>query len=91
MVLCVSTFRARRYVIGTSISVVYADCFGQNFAPEVKERASIYVPAIGKVTIAILLRNLLRLAQNQESAADDAANDANISETGGEVVQTNGH
>lgn len=30
-----------------------------------KEKASIYVPAIGKVTIAILLRNLLRLAQNQ--------------------------
>ena len=31
----------------------------QNFSPEVKERASIYVPTIGKVTIVILLRNLL--------------------------------
>lgn len=31
----------------------------KNFNPEVKERASIYVPAIGKVTITILLRNLL--------------------------------
>ncbi|EDU50996.1 bifunctional protein folD [Pyrenophora tritici-repentis Pt-1C-BFP] len=31
----------------------------KNFTPEVKEKASIYVPAIGKVTIAVLLRNLL--------------------------------
>ena len=31
----------------------------RNFTPEVKEKASIYVPAIGKVTIAVLLRNLL--------------------------------
>jgi methylenetetrahydrofolate dehydrogenase (NAD+) len=38
----------------------------KNFAGEqVKEKASIYVPAIGKVTIAVLLRNLLRLVQNQ--------------------------
>lgn len=31
----------------------------QNFQKDVKDKASIYVPAIGKVTIAILLRNLL--------------------------------
>jgi len=32
----------------------------KNFVGEqVKEKASIYVPAIGKVTIAVLLRNLL--------------------------------
>ena len=31
----------------------------KNFTPEIKEKASIYVPAIGKVTIVILLRNLL--------------------------------
>ncbi|KAK0911769.1 Methylenetetrahydrofolate dehydrogenase [NAD(+)] [Friedmanniomyces endolithicus] len=37
----------------------------KNFTPDVKERAAIYVPAIGKVTILILLRNLLRLAQNR--------------------------
>ncbi|KIM97686.1 hypothetical protein OIDMADRAFT_147227 [Oidiodendron maius Zn] len=30
----------------------------------VKDKASIYVPAIGKVTIAVLLRNLLRLVHN---------------------------
>jgi methylenetetrahydrofolate dehydrogenase (NAD+) len=33
---------------------------------EVKQIASMYVPAIGKVTIAVLLRNLLRLVQNQK-------------------------
>ncbi|KAF2237987.1 bifunctional protein [Viridothelium virens] len=31
----------------------------KNFPPDIKEKASIYVPAIGKVTIVILLRNLL--------------------------------
>jgi methylenetetrahydrofolate dehydrogenase (NAD+) len=39
--------------------------FQQNFGPEVKEKASIYVPAIGKVTIVVLLRNLLRIVQNR--------------------------
>ncbi|KZF23816.1 methylenetetrahydrofolate dehydrogenase [Xylona heveae TC161] len=37
----------------------------KNFGPEVKEKASIYVPAIGKVTICVLQRNLLRLIQNR--------------------------
>ncbi|KAL8759829.1 MAG: hypothetical protein Q9199_000476 [Rusavskia elegans] len=31
----------------------------KNFGPEVKDKASIYVPAVGKVTIIVLLRNLL--------------------------------
>ncbi|TVY51045.1 Methylenetetrahydrofolate dehydrogenase [NAD(+)] [Lachnellula cervina] len=40
----------------------------KNFdSPAVKEKASIYIPAIGKVTIAVLLRNLLRLVQNQSA------------------------
>lgn len=37
----------------------------KNFNPDVKDRASLYVPSIGKVTIAMLLRNLLRLINNQ--------------------------
>lgn len=37
-----------------------------NFGPAVMDKASIYVPAIGKVTIAILFRNLVRLCQNRE-------------------------
>jgi methylenetetrahydrofolate dehydrogenase (NAD+) len=36
---------------------------------QVKEKASIYVPAIGKVTIAVLLRNLMRLLHNQQTTA----------------------
>jgi len=38
----------------------------KNFAPQVKEKASIYVPAIGRVTIVILLRNLLRIMNNRQ-------------------------
>ncbi|KAL5357639.1 hypothetical protein BJX96DRAFT_22728 [Aspergillus floccosus] len=37
----------------------------KNFGPEVKQKASIFVPSIGKVTIVVLLRNLLRLIQNR--------------------------
>ncbi|KAK3372548.1 hypothetical protein B0H63DRAFT_439815 [Podospora didyma] len=39
----------------------------RNFdGPAVKEKASIYVPSIGKVTIAVLLRNLVRLIANRK-------------------------
>ncbi|KAL8671623.1 MAG: hypothetical protein Q9168_003874 [Polycauliona sp. 1 TL-2023] len=37
----------------------------KNFGPEVKDKASIYVPAVGKVTIIVLLRNLLRIVENR--------------------------
>jgi len=46
----------------------------RNFSPEVKEKASIYVPAIGKVTIVVLLRNLLRIVQNRLETEAEAAN-----------------
>ncbi|KAL7901162.1 NAD(P)-binding protein [Trichoderma sp. SZMC 28014] len=36
----------------------------------VKEKASIYVPSVGKVTIAILLRNLVRLIANRPPKED---------------------
>ncbi|ETN37355.1 uncharacterized protein HMPREF1541_08346 [Cyphellophora europaea CBS 101466] len=49
----------------------------KNFAPEVKERASIYVPAIGKVTITVLLRNLLRIVQNREALSPESQPTAN--------------
>ncbi|KEF63349.1 methylenetetrahydrofolate dehydrogenase (NAD+) [Exophiala aquamarina CBS 119918] len=45
----------------------------KNFTPEVKEKASIYVPAIGKVTIVVLLRNLLRIVQNKQARLEAAA------------------
>ncbi|KAK4545704.1 hypothetical protein LTR36_002658 [Oleoguttula mirabilis] len=37
----------------------------KNFNPDVKDKASIYVPAVGKVTIVVLMRNLLRIVQNK--------------------------
>ncbi|KAJ2080579.1 Methylenetetrahydrofolate dehydrogenase [NAD(+)] [Coemansia sp. RSA 988] len=37
----------------------------RNFEPEVKEVASIYVPSVGKVTVSMLQRNLLRLFNYQ--------------------------
>lgn len=35
------------------------DFNNKNFETDVKDKASIFVPAIGKVTIVMLLRNLL--------------------------------
>ncbi|KAK9463017.1 uncharacterized protein V1516DRAFT_215173 [Lipomyces oligophaga] len=36
----------------------------KNFDKDVKSKASLYVPSIGKVTITMLMRNLLRLIEN---------------------------
>lgn len=36
----------------------------KNFSDDIKQKAGIYVPNIGKVTISMLLRNLLRLINN---------------------------
>ncbi|ANZ74217.1 BA75_01633T0 [Komagataella pastoris] len=38
----------------------------KNFDDKIKDIASLYVPSIGKVTIAMLLRNLLRLMNNKK-------------------------
>ncbi|KAF7355735.1 Methylenetetrahydrofolate dehydrogenase [Mycena sanguinolenta] len=35
----------------------------KNFESDVRDKASMYIPAVGKVTILMLLRNLLRLQQ----------------------------
>lgn len=37
----------------------FTDPDNKNFEGNVQNKASIYVPAIGKVTIVVLLRNLL--------------------------------
>jgi len=39
----------------------------KNFDKDVRDKASIYIPAVGKVTILMLLRNLLRLQLYQEA------------------------
>ncbi|KAI5116621.1 hypothetical protein M0805_007792 [Coniferiporia weirii] len=38
----------------------------KNFEKDVREKASIYLPSVGKVTILMLLRNLLRLRRYNE-------------------------
>jgi methylenetetrahydrofolate dehydrogenase (NAD+) len=47
-------------------TVVINFASAKNFNDDVKCRAGLYVPSIGKVTIAILLRNLLRLIHNKQ-------------------------
>lgn len=47
-------------------TVVINFASAKNFTDDVKSRAGLYVPSIGKVTIAILLRNLLRLIHNKQ-------------------------
>lgn len=43
----------------------------KNFDDEIKQKAGLYVPSIGKVTIAILLRNLIRLIDNKKIRAKE--------------------
>jgi len=38
----------------------------KNFEADVRDKASIYIPTVGKVTIFMLLRNLLRLREYTE-------------------------
>lgn len=49
----------------------------RNFdGPAVKEKASIYVPSVGKVTIAVLLRNLIRLVTNSDHLQQNEAHNS---------------
>ncbi|KAI0484665.1 methylenetetrahydrofolate dehydrogenase [Xylariaceae sp. FL0804] len=51
----------------------------RNFdGPAVKEKASIYVPSVGKVTNAVLLRNLVRLIANRPSTNIDGSADESM-------------
>ncbi len=55
----------------------------KNFDKEVvKEHASIYVPSVGKVTILMLLRNLLRLTENQRNQLAKDEEQDNVEEAG---------
>lgn len=38
----------------------------KNFSDDIKSKASLYVPSIGKVTVAMLQRNLIRLHSHQQ-------------------------
>ncbi|CAG7984049.1 unnamed protein product [Penicillium nalgiovense] len=58
-----------KYKFDTSLLREGAVCVNfsseKNFPHEVRDKASLFVPSIGKVTIVVLLRNLLRLIQNK--------------------------
>lgn len=43
----------------------------KNFEDNIKEKASIYVPTVGKITIAMLERNLLKLYDRQLSLKNE--------------------
>ncbi|KAM0750203.1 NAD-P-binding protein [Meredithblackwellia eburnea MCA 4105] len=45
----------------------------KNFEPTVKEKASLYCPGIGKATIVMLQRNLMRLRDYQDQLATSAS------------------
>ncbi|KAF8680979.1 Tetrahydrofolate dehydrogenase/cyclohydrolase, catalytic domain [Rhizoctonia solani] len=45
----------------------------KNFQSDVREKASLYMPAVGKITQMMLLRNLLRLCQYRELLESTAA------------------
>ena len=47
-------------------AVVINFASAKNFSDDIKQKAGLYVPLIGKVTIAMLLRNLLRLIANKK-------------------------
>jgi len=42
----------------------------KNFENDVRDKASLYIPAVGKVTILMLLRNLLRLQQYKRPSTE---------------------
>ncbi|TPX40122.1 hypothetical protein SeMB42_g04425 [Synchytrium endobioticum] len=46
----------------------------KNFYDDITSKASIFVASIGKVTVAMLLRNLLRVAENQAVARGEERN-----------------
>jgi len=58
----------------------------KNFSDDVKEKASLYVPSVGKVTITMLLRNLVRLAKHKRDAAVSATTLKTKLEDGVEIV-----
>ncbi|KAG8916889.1 hypothetical protein FRC01_002807 [Tulasnella sp. 417] len=44
----------------------------KNFEKDVREKASLYLPSVGKVTIMMLTRNLMRLTNYQDMLKQEA-------------------
>ncbi len=47
--------------------------FVQNFEESAKEKAGIYIPRVGPMTIAMCLKNVVRLYENNKSSYDQAS------------------
>ncbi|KAH8830187.1 NAD-P-binding protein [Flagelloscypha sp. PMI_526] len=69
----VSAVPAKEYKIKTNALKSGVICINvsaeKNFEINVREKASLYLPAVGKVTNMMLLRNLLRLQESREMIA----------------------
>ncbi|KXH63256.1 tetrahydrofolate dehydrogenase/cyclohydrolase [Colletotrichum nymphaeae SA-01] len=81
---------SEKYKISTDLIREGAVCINfsshRNFdAPTVKEKAAIYVPSVGKVTIACLLRNLVRLIANRPTTKDNGNEDASTAQARSEA------
>lgn len=53
-----------KYVSNGTVVINFASA--KNFNEDIKTKAGLYTPSIGKVTISMLLRNLLRLIDNRQ-------------------------
>ncbi|KAM0330037.1 hypothetical protein ACHAQA_004208 [Verticillium albo-atrum] len=81
---------SENYKISTDLIREGAVCINfssfRNFdGPAIKEKASIYVPSVGKVTIAVLLRNLVRLIANRPTTKDNGTEDASTAQARSEA------
>ncbi|KAK9388620.1 hypothetical protein V1515DRAFT_552992 [Lipomyces mesembrius] len=54
-----------RYIKDGAVCVNFSTA--KNFSPDVKTKSSLYVPSVGKVTVTMLMRNLMRLITNKSS------------------------
>lgn len=58
-------YKVRTELLKEGVVAINFSSSGNNFEVSVKEKASLFVPAIGKVTTTMLQRNLLRLKRHQ--------------------------
>ncbi|KAK9371156.1 hypothetical protein V1509DRAFT_613771 [Lipomyces kononenkoae] len=54
-----------RYIKDGAVCINFSTA--KNFNADIKTKASLYVPSVGKVTVTMLMRNLLRLIANRSS------------------------
>ena len=60
-----SDYKVKTELLKEGLIAINFSSSGVNFEDSVKEKSSIFVPAIGKVTTTMLQRNLLRLKRHQ--------------------------